>query len=465
MTITGQSHTPLTALSTLHCGHNAVVESLFVTAQPTTRPVVFRQHFPAQGTYRLAPPGTDVQPAGRQYHPRHLTPRAALLSTAGCCLLIVVVALTLRPAVTSVGSVLAQVVAGTGLSPTQTNVIVAIPLACFSIGGFLASPLRTWFGANATVAGGLGILATALVWRVAVGPTLMLAGTVVAFLAIAVLAALIPGIIRSAPASRFTVLTTCFTTAMGTGSGIGALITPYLSTAVSWYFALASWGLLATAAFLAWLVAGRRIAPPVPTAGPATHANPFRLTPASTAWGLTVHLGMVTAFTFTCMGWLPEILLAASVPTTTTHNLFALAMALGVFFAPFVPKLAERQRRQPALAVLLAAPAVLAVTGLLLDPARFALPCAVLLGVAMVAAILPVALIGLRAADPASGFALSSLVHGAGFAIAALVSFAVGQIHTLTGSWQWPLCALLGIVVVQLLTGIVAGLPRQVHAR
>ncbi len=379
-------------------------------------------------------------------------------------MLLIVTALNLRPAVTSVGAILADIVDHTGMSPALSPVLVAAPLACFAAGGFLAWPLQAWLGSQRTIALALATLAAALVWRTADGPVVMLAGTVVACLSIAVLSTLIPGVVRAAPAGRSTALMACYTTSMGAGSGLGAFLTPYLSAALSWRLGAASWGLLALASCLAWTAFGRRIAPPEQRTGPRPRVNPFRLTPGPTAWAVTVHLGMVAGFTFTCMGWLRRIFATAGVSAETTGYLFTIAMALGVGIAPFVPKLAQRPSAQSALTVLFAGPAIVAVVGLLLDPGHAPWRWAVLFGVSMVAIVPALAFIVLRTADPATTNALSSLAHGVGFTIAALLSAAAGLLHTMTGSWTAPLCMILGVLCVQLVTGIFAGLPKTITA-
>lgn len=387
-----------------------------------------------------------------------LGPPIALLSVWASGLVLVLVAANLRPAITSMGAILPAI----GMSPTFAAWIVAAPLACFAAGGLLAWPLHAWLGTGRTIVVALLTLAVAVATRVAAGPVLLLAGTVVACLAIAVLAVMLPIVARNAPEGRWAALTACHTTAMGAGSGIGALLTPQIATATSWRLAAASWSFLAVVACLAWLAGGPRITPHPLHRAPARSANPFRLTPRGTAWSVSFHLGAVCAVTFTFMGWLPQLLTDTGIPAETAKWLFIIAMALGVFIAPAVAKLAKRLRSQSLLALVLTLPTAAAVVWLLLAPARFPWGPAVLLGLGMLAVVLALGLIGLRS-DPTTAAALSALVHGVGFAIAAVLSLAIGVLHSLTGAWPWSLVAALVVLLAQGLTGLWAGRPRTVR--
>ena len=143
-------------------------------------------------------------------------------------------ALNLRPAVTSMGSVLAQIRSDTGMSATLASAVVAAPVWCFAAGGGLAWAMRVRWGTARTVALALTALMIALAVRVAGGPYVLLGGTVAACLAIAVLGTLLPAIVHAAPARGWATLTGCYVAALGSGSAVGALITPQITDHTSW---------------------------------------------------------------------------------------------------------------------------------------------------------------------------------------------------------------------------------------
>jgi MFS transporter, CP family, cyanate transporter len=373
-------------------------------------------------------------------------------------------ALNLRPAVTSVGAVLADIRAASGMSAVLASVVVAAPVWCFALGGGLAYKLRAAWGTSRTVTLALVMLAATLATRVIAGPYLLLAGTVLACLSIAVLGTLLPVITHAAPTKAWALLTGCYVAAMGGGSGLGALITPQVSGRLSWQWGVSAWALLAAAALVAWRVAARRFSEPAVAAGP--RPSPFTLRPPTTAWSTTLHFGLTSGFTFTIMGWLPSILLDHShVDATMVGWMFGVAMALGVPIALMVPKWARASQSQSGLAVVLCVPNMLAMAGLLLYPEITPWVWAISLGLGMPAVGLGLTLISLRAApDGDTAAALSSMVQGFGYAIAGATALGAGLLHSSTQGWEWPLIGLLAVLCGQLITGMHAGLPTTVYS-
>ncbi|HEV2778322.1 MAG TPA: MFS transporter [Actinophytocola sp.] len=382
----------------------------------------------------------------------------------GVLLAVPLLALNLRPAVTSMGSLLTDIRSDTGMSAALASAVVAVPVWCFAAGGGLAWALRIRYGTGRTVTYALAVLAVALVARVFGGPYLLLAGTVAACLAIAVLGTLLPAIVHAAPAREWATLTGCYIAALGSGSAVGALITPQISHHTSWQLGASSWALLAMAAGLMWRVAARRL-PEQPVAATAK-PSPLHLRPATTAWSLTVHFGLTSGFTFSIMGWLPSILMdRAQLPPSTVAWLFTVAMALGVPVALRVPAWARRSSNQAGLAVLLALPSLVGVVGLLIAPTMMPWVWAAGLGLGMPAVGLALAAISLRAdksTDTAA--ALSSMVQGFGYALAGATALGCGLLYSATQSWEVPLAALLVVLCGQISSGAIAGLPVTVRS-
>src|SRR5262245_57994621 len=84
-----------------------------------------------------------------------LLPLAALLLAA----------VNLRPAVTSLGPVLEEVRRSTGMSPTTAGVLTAVPALCFAVVGAVAPRLARRRGPATVVAGALVVLALGLAVR------------------------------------------------------------------------------------------------------------------------------------------------------------------------------------------------------------------------------------------------------------------------------------------------------------
>lgn len=367
--------------------------------------------------------------------------------------------LTLRPALTSVGALLERIQAAIGLSPVLAAFVVATPLVCFAIGGWLAWVVRRRFGTVRAVTGALGVVVASLVYRVVGGPFVLWLGTITVCLGIAVLATLLPAIVKSAAPRRRRRLTTAWTTALGAGSAAGAMLTPPVAAATSWSVGVAAWALPAAAALVAWLVTAR---------GPGAGAPPPRpvvprLRPCRPAVALTVHFGLLTGASFTCMGWLAPILVdRAGVSGADAAWMYGTAMTAGVLATPFVPTWAARLPDQSAMVAAFAGWSLLGTVGLLVWPAAAPWLWSALIGMGMPAIVLALTLISLRTTGPSGAAALSSVVNAAGYGLACAVALAVGLLHAATGTWTSPLAALLVVLAGQAVTGFVAGRPALV---
>ncbi|MEU5263073.1 MFS transporter [Amycolatopsis sp. NPDC021455] len=348
-------------------------------------------------------------------------------TTAVSTVVIFLLAINLRPAVTSLGAALPDIsVAG----DLVAAVLVALPLWAIGLGGWATPWLCGRLGTYRTVAVALAGLVLSLSGRVLGGSAQLLTGTALACLSIAVLGTVLPLLAKGSAA---------FTFGLGLGSTAGALVTPSVVMASSWRAALGLWAIVALLALQAW----QRI--------PGEFPAPQRATGAKPAVALTIHFGLISTVTFLVMGWLPGILRDAGVPATTAGGCLALSMAMGLPMMLLVPGWTRRWRNQTLLVVTLAAPNVIGVSGLLLAPAAAPWLWAVATGTGMGSLAFVLTTISLRSKD--SSLALSAVVQGVGYVIAGFGVLACGWLHTHTGAWRTPLLLVLAILLGQVYSG------------
>lgn len=379
----------------------------------------------------------------------------------------------LRPPVTSAGAVLTWISADTGMSPWIAGAIVAAPVWCFAAGGWAAWFLRRWIGMIRAVAVALGVLAAALSLRVLDAGGMLLAGTIVGCLAVAVVATLLPPIGQSIsdPRSRGA-FQTSWSVALGMGSAAGALLTSYLAATWSWQAAAGVWALLPAFGLVAWCIAtgsrsserlgwgnGIGVVSVVPRRSRA-------LRPAVTAWSLTIHFGLLSGYSFLMMGSLVGILgEVTSVSMADARVLFCVAMVLGVPVAFLLPGWARRRAAygsgQSVPVVLLVLPSILGTSGLLLAPSWSPWLWVVLIGLGTAGVVMALVLISVRTAagTPDDTAALSTRVNGAGFLIAGVTVSVVSMLYAVVGSWRWCLVALLVVLCADAVAGWLAGRP------
>nr|WP_125726026.1 MFS transporter [Kibdelosporangium aridum] len=325
-------------------------------------------------------------------------------------------------------------------------VLVALPLWASGIGGWGTPWLRKRAGIHHAVTGALIILGISLVLRVQGGPELLLAGTLLACLAIAVVGTVLPVLVQ--PATSGT--RASYTLALGTGSTIGALVTPTLVAAVSWQFALACWALLAAVTVHVW-----QSAPRSSMVFAHSALSPRKLFHSRPAWHLTVYFGLVSTLTFLVMGWLPVILRDAGLSASTAGFCLALSMAMGLPMMWLVPFCVHKWRRQWILVVLLVIVNAIGVVGLLVAPAFLPWVWSIGLGIGMGGLAMALTLISVRTAGNADvTTALSGMVQGLGYFIAGVGALACGLMHSITDGWTAPLVMALVVLCGQVWCGV-----------
>ncbi|GAA3055979.1 MFS transporter [Actinokineospora globicatena] len=401
---------------------------------------------------------------GRSAHQAGNTALASSRATAliGTTLLVIGVALAaanLRPAVTSLASVLEQVRGSVGASHAWASALTALPALCFGAAGVLAPRLNRHFGLARAVGGALVLLTTGLALRVVDGAVVVLSGTLLACAGIALGNVLIPVVIKQSYPDRLGVVTGVYMGALAGGGALGAALTPSMADATgSWRLALGAWALLAAAAVVLW-VAGARHADVVAAQPPPPRRSLLR---NRLAWTVTVFFGLQALVAYVIMGWLPEVLIESGVDRTTAGLYLAICTLFGVPTGLFLPPLAVRMRSQSLLIAVLTLIGGLGIVGLLIAPGAAPLAWTVLAGFGMGVFPLVITVIALRTDHPADTASLSAMAQSLGYLLAACGPFLFGLLRGITGGWTASLVLVLAVTVIQAAVGYAAGRPRTV---
>ncbi|WP_443033092.1 MFS transporter [Streptomyces sp. DH10] len=169
---------------------------------------------------------------------------------------IVLSALNLRPAITSLGALLEEVRDGLGMSGSVAGLLTSVPPLCFAVFGVMAPRLARRFGAGAVVCAGMAAIATGLAIRPYAGGTAgFLAASALALMGIAVSNVLMPVIVKHWFPDRVGSMTGLYSMALALGTALAAAVTVPLTDALggSWQSGLGLWAGLAVAAVLPWL--------------------------------------------------------------------------------------------------------------------------------------------------------------------------------------------------------------------
>ncbi|MYS35546.1 CP family cyanate transporter-like MFS transporter [Streptomyces sp. KhCrAH-43] len=386
---------------------------------------------------------------------------------------LVLTALNLRPAITSLGALLEEVRDGLHMSGSVAGVLTSVPPLCFAVFGVMAPRLARRFGPGAVVCAGMAAITAGLVIRPLIGGTAgFLAASALALMGIAVSNVLMPVIVKRWFPDRVGSMTGLYSMALALGTSLAAAVTVPLTDAMggSWKAGLGIWAVLAAAAVLPWipLVRARATGGHEPSHGaPAAPARPeapeLRITRSRTAWALACFFGLQATAAYITMGWMPQIFRDAGVSAGTAGVLLAVTMAMGVPLAFVIPRVAARMRTQGPIVVFLGACGLTGYAGLYLAPSGGAWAWALLLGVSNCAFPLALTMIGMRARSGAGVVRLSAFAQSTGYLISIPGPLLVGVLYQHSGGWGLPIALMAALMVPQMVMGVLAGRDRTIE--
>ncbi|MCX4822151.1 CynX/NimT family MFS transporter [Streptomyces sp. NBC_01142] len=384
---------------------------------------------------------------------------------------IVLAALNLRPAITSLGALLEEARVGLHMSGSVAGVLTSVPPLCFAIFGIAAPRLARRFGPGAVVCAGMAAIATGLLIRPFAGGTAgFLAASALALMGIAVSNVLMPVIVKRYFPDRVGSITGLYSMALALGTSVAAAATVPMTQALggSWRLGLGIWAFLALLAVLPWigLVRNRSAAAQSGTQAAAAAEKATtapRITRSRTAWALGCFFGLQATGAYITMGWMPQIFRDAGVPAGTAGVLLAVTMVMGVPLAFVIPRLAARMKNQGPIAVALGLCGLTGYLGLLLAPAAGAWAWAVLLGVSNCAFPLALTMIGMRSRTGTGVVRLSAFVQSIGYLISIPGPLLVGVLYQHSGGWSLPIGLMAGLILPQMAVGILAGRDRTIE--
>ena len=386
---------------------------------------------------------------------------AALASTPLLLVGIALAAFNLRPAVTSMASVLGEVQHDLGASLVWASVLTAVPAVCFGLAAIGAPWLNRRLRLARAISLALVVLTCGLVLRVVGGPWVVLGGTFIATSGIAIGNVLIPVVVKQSYPQAVGRITGMYTSALAAGGGIAAAATPALEPWLGgWRGAVGAWSALSAAALIIWLLGVRHSDD---ADGHVIVAGPRRsLFRSRVAWVVTGFFAMQSCGAYILMGWLPEFFVSQGVARTEAGLMLAVTNLMGIPLNLVVPLLALRRTAQSGWILAVTACSMAGVLGLGVAPTAAPWVWTVLLGLGTATLPLALGVVTLRTRLPAETAALSAMAQGFGYLIAGAGPLAFGILHATSGSWTVPILLLGAVTVIQGVLGWSAGRPRLV---
>ncbi|WP_280564747.1 MFS transporter [Chromohalobacter sp. 48-RD10] len=391
-------------------------------------------------------------------------PRRGVLTLVALLL----VALNLRPALTSVAPVLGSIGEALALSPSLQGILTTLPVLFLGLAAPLAPRMVRRIGPERSVFAALLVLAVALLVRPYIGTAGLFLGTAVAGGCIGVIGVLLPGIVKRDFPRRVSIMTGLYTVALNLGASAAAGTTEPLRQLLDdawqgaaqgpWQGSLAFWLLPAVIAALFWLP---QLKGTKPTRVPARRGARLRHDPL--AWQVSLFMGLQSSLAYIVFGWLPTILQDRGLTAVTAGLALSVSILLQVTTAILAPWISSRMRDQRTVLIGVMTLTLTGLLSCLYAPIESIWLWIVVLGLGQGGTFsMALTLLALRAPDATTAASLSAMAQGIGYTLAALGPLLIGVLHDWSGGWNVVGFLVSAIGLTALVMALGAGRDRQV---
>jgi CP family cyanate transporter-like MFS transporter len=373
-------------------------------------------------------------------------------------IVIVAVALNLRPALLTLGAVLPAVQRGLGLTPLGSGMLTALPILALGLASALAVPVARRLGWSGGLVLALALVGAGTLLRSAGGQSALYGGALVLGMGIGLGNVYVPTLIKARLAARIGLAMGVYTMMLTASALVSVSVTPALFAHFGdWRPTLAVW---AFPAFLAMVVAVPLL---LDNVRPERRVPGMGLWRNGLAWAVSSYMGLQSALFYALALWLGALLTARGV------SLGQVALDLTAFYftqflaALVAPVLLTQAGRQDIVAVVLVAAAGAMIVAVLYGPIATIFAFCGLLGFAL-GAVFAVALTFqvIRARTAENAARLSSMAQCVGYLIASLGPLVLGLVNRMPDARVASTAWLIALVAVTMIAGSVAGRPRFV---
>ncbi|MFK0310874.1 cyanate transporter [Pseudomonas sp. NPDC090233] len=372
-------------------------------------------------------------------------------------LLVMLLALNLRPILTSIGPLLEPMRVSTGLGYQQAALLTALPVLCMGLVPLMQPWVRRWLSEHGGMLAGLAAIALACLWRLQLDSAwALIASAVLAGLGVAVVQGMMPGLVNRWFPNRLAGTMGLYSAALMSGGGLAAVLGPHISGYFGhWQAGLGLWAIPALLAVLAWAVLRPRDA--VPKLAGAAEGHWFG---TRRAWLLALYFGLINGGYTSMVAWLPAYHLEHGGTAQGGGDLVGLMTIFQVAGALGLPLLLRRLAdRRPGLWLALSIQ-LAGFLGLLLAPSLAMGVWVAMIGLGLGACFsLSLTLTLEHLKTPGEAGSLAAFVQGVGFIITGTVPYVTGWLRDVTGDFQasWTL---LTVTVLAMLLVTTCFAPR-----
>lgn len=376
---------------------------------------------------------------------------------------ILLVAINLRPALSSIGPLIDLVRNELKLSETLLGLLTSLPLIAFGVVSTMTPLLTKRFGIGITLLGALILLALGIGIRSIGGVFELYFGTILLGIAIAFGNVLLPALIKRNFPSRAGFVTSLYSAVMSLGAAIAAGLSVPLAMdlKLGWRGSMSVWAVLAIIAIMIWIPNIKRInkTPPRRSFSEAMK----KLSGSLLVWKLAIYMGLQSFVFYVILAWLPALLIDRGFDPSYAGWMLSLSQATGILGALIVPVWAGSQKDQRSVILILTVLETVAFFGLLIPGMGWTEVWIGLIGMVLGGTFgLALLLIVLRSKDAETAAELSGIVQSIGYLIAGTGPFVVGAIYDFTHMWNYALILLIVIGILRVVISLEIGKDQKV---
>jgi MFS transporter, CP family, cyanate transporter len=386
---------------------------------------------------------------------------------------ILALAFNLRTAITGLPPLFPELQSVLHISSGSVALLAAVPVLCFGVFSGSGAPLSRRYGEERVLGAALALIVMGLLARGLAPSDLLFPGTIIAGAGIALMNVLLPSLVKRRRPERAGLLIGLYLLMLAIGSiAASAAAVPVFTAAGGGHQAtrlvLGIWAVPAVIAGLIWLPQLRYCTAPegrTQRARSARHVGALAMARHKLAWQVTLFMGLQSLSYYAALSWFPTMFRDHGISAAYAGTLLALMNFGNGVTALLIPVLAHRFADQRVLAVAAMAATAVGLAGAGYGPRSLVAVCVVILGLGQGASLgLAIYYTMARASDPVVAASLSAFAQGVGYLLASTGPLLIGILHTATGGWDIPVAVLLGVVVLQLVTGWLAGRDATVPA-
>lgn len=366
-----------------------------------------------------------------------------LLLIAGC----------IRAPLTSISPQINRIRDELGISISLFGFLTTIPVICFA----LAAPLPYTkifrkISNEFLIVLSLTVLGIATIVRSIGNTPILFLATIILGIAIAILNVVTPAMVRRDYPFKITSIMPIYSALLAlvasAAAGFSIPISKFFNN--SWRIGISIWAILPLLTALLWIPVLLKAKSTAYTS--VNHWN--TLLKSSSAWMVTIYMGLQSTLFYVQIAWLPKILMDQGYGETKAGALLGFTTFSGFIFTFALPLIFGRGANQKFSILLTALPGVFGFAGVHYLSTRWTIPSLILISATHAALPVALALIAMKSPTPEQTGHLSAMAQGIGYGICALFPAAFGLIYQATNSWTIAINMLIAICLIQAVIGL-----------